>query len=185
VLGLVVVRRVVILLSSTLVKTGQPANRAARQAIVTHLFHAYFSVSRWLLIGLIVVFLVALVAGPYAWAGSLRRLVAHYARKGRNLLVAVAGRASGDSTIAWVRSHLDLLRILGVATAVLLLIALSVSWVGLVVIAVLLAAYELWLHRLGQTAPAADPATSPVPSPDGPPDGHPFAGSEAGQGPVL
>ena len=100
-------------------------------------------------------------------------------------MVPVAGRASGDTTIAWVRSHLDLLRILGVATAVLLLIALSVSWFGLVVIAVLLAAYQLGLHRLGQTAPGADSATSPAPIPDGPPNGHPVAASETAQDPVL
>jgi hypothetical protein len=168
VLGLVVVRRVVIWLSSTLVNTGQPANKAARKAVLTHLFHVYFSASRWLLIGLITVFVVALVTGPYGWAGSLRRLVARYARAGWNLMVAAPGEASGDSTIVWVRSHLDLLRIVGVGTAVLLLIAVPVSWVGFVVIAALLAAYELWLHRLGRTAPAADSATVTAPAPEVP-----------------
>jgi hypothetical protein len=46
------------------------------------LFHAYFSISRWLLIGLIVVFVVALITGPRKWAGSLRRIVSRYAREG-------------------------------------------------------------------------------------------------------
>ena len=166
VLGLVVARRVVIWLSSTLANTGQPANKAARQAIVTHLFHAYFSVSRWLLIGLIVVFMIGLVTGPYAWATSLRRSLATHARATRNLVVAKG--ASANTTLVWVRTHLDLLRILGIAVAVLLLITLSVSWAGLLVIAVLLGAYELWLHRVGQAAPAADSATLPLPPPDGP-----------------
>ena len=44
------------------------ANTSARRAILTHLFHQYFSISRWLLLGLIAVFVVALVTGPYAWA---------------------------------------------------------------------------------------------------------------------
>jgi hypothetical protein len=181
VFGLVVVRRAVIWLHSSLLNTGQPANKAARQAILTHLLHAYFSISRWLLIGLIAVLLIALVTGPYGWAGSLRRIVTTYAREGWNLIVATTGRANGDSTIAWVGSHLDLLRILGVAIAAFLLIALPVSWIGFLVIAVLLVAYELWLHRLGQTASPADSATPPKPSPDGPADRHPVARSETGQ----
>jgi hypothetical protein len=183
VLGLVVARRVAIWLTSTLVRTGQSANKAARQAVVTHLFHVYFSASRWLLIGLIVVFAVAIFTGPYGWAGSLRRAVGHYAREGWNLIVA--DRASSDTTIAWVRSHLDLLRILGVAIAVLLLIAVSVSWVGFIVIAVLLGAYELWLHRVGQTAPATDLATPPMSAFDGPSDEHPVPAGDTGQAPVL
>ena len=61
-----------------LVNTGQPANKSARRAILTHLFHQYFSISRWLLLGLIVVFVVALVTGPYGWARSLRRVVSHW-----------------------------------------------------------------------------------------------------------
>jgi hypothetical protein len=184
VLGLVVVRRAVIWLNSSLVNTGQPANKAARQAIVTHLFHIYFSASRWLLIALIIVFVVALVTGPYGWACSLRQLVGHYAREGRDLIVAAAGQASGDTTLAWVRSHLDLLRIVGVAIAVLLLIALPVSWIGFLVLAVLLVAYELWLHRIGKTASPADSATSPRSGPDGPADRHPVVRSETGQAPV-
>jgi uncharacterized membrane protein YqhA len=149
-LGLVVIRRVVGWLSATLINTGQAANKGARRAIMTHIFHQYFSISRWILVGLIVVFVVALVTGPYGWARSLRRVVSHWARAVWNLLAAGAGRAHDDRTIEWVRGHLDLLRIAGVALAVLLLIVLSVSWVGLLIIIVLLAAYEWWLYRLGR-----------------------------------
>jgi hypothetical protein len=185
VLGLVVVRRVVIWLSSALVNTGQPANKAARQAIVTHLFHAYFSLSRWLLIGLIAIFVVALVTGPYAWARSLRRIFTHYAGEGWDLIVAAGARADGQTTIAWVRSHLDLLRVLGVAVAVLLLLVLSVSWIGFLVIAVLLAAYELWVYRLAHSAPASPAASSSTTTADGPIYGQPFAPSETGPPPTV
>ncbi|HUJ66391.1 MAG TPA: hypothetical protein VLX59_12685 [Acidimicrobiales bacterium] len=179
-LGLVVVRRVVDWLSSTLVNTGPPADKAARHAILVHLFHAYFSISRWLLVGLVIVFVAAWVTGPYPWARSLRRLVSRYARDGWNLVVAVGGRARDDATIAWVRSHLDLLRVLGVAAAVLLLLILSVSWIGFLILAVLLAAYELWLHRIGQSAPASEPTTSGGTTPTGTPDANPPAPSPTG-----
>lgn len=164
-LGLVVIRRVVDWLTTSLINSGQPANKSARRAILTHIFHQYFSISRWLLVALIVVFLAALVTGPYAWAGSLRRASAHWGREGWNLVVATSGRARDDRTIEWVRAHLDLLRVLGVAVAALLLIVLSVSWIGFLVIAILLIGYEWWLYRLGRsrlgTAPGVPPAGEP------------------------
>jgi hypothetical protein len=53
-----------------------------------------------------------------------------------------------------VRAHLDLLRVAGVGVAVVLLLLLSVSFVGLLIIALLLVAYEVWLHRVGQEGPS-------------------------------
>ena len=44
---------------------------------------AALSISRWLLLGLIAVVVVALVTGPYGWTPSLRRVVSRYAREGR------------------------------------------------------------------------------------------------------
>jgi hypothetical protein len=178
-LGLVVIRRVVIWLEGTLVNTGLPANKQARRAILTQLFNNYFSVSRWILLGLLAVFVIALVTGPYAWAVSFRRFAGHWLREGWNLVVAIAGHARDDSTVEWIRSHLDLLRILGVAVAVILLIALSVSWIGLLVIIVLLAGYEFWLHRIGQAARASGPPLPPDAS-STPPDQPSTPSSEAG-----
>ena len=176
------IRRVVDWLTTTLTNTGQPANKSARRAILTHLFHQYFSISRWLLLGLIVVAVVGLITGPYGWARSLRRVVSRYAREGWNLVVAISGRPGDDRTIDWVRSHLDLLRIAGAAVAVLLLIVLSVSWIGLLVIAALLAAYEFWLRRLGRTTPTPDPAPSltSTSAPPGPADKPRPPSSETG-----
>ena len=104
------------------VDTGVPANKSARRAILSHLFHQYFSISRWLVLGIIIVFLAALISGPYPWAISLRRPGRPYGREGWNLVQAIGGRARDDSTAAWVRSHVDLLRVLGVGVAVLLII---------------------------------------------------------------
>jgi hypothetical protein len=169
---------VVNLLTNSLVDTGVPANKSARRAILSHLFHQYFSISRWLVLGIIIVFLAALISGPYPWAISLRRLAAHYGREGWNLVQAIGGRARDDSTAAWVRSHVDLLRVLGVGVAVLLIIILPISWIGFLVIAVLLAAYQWWLYRLKQTIPAPDGATST--SSSTPPDDQPPQVSQPG-----
>jgi hypothetical protein len=168
ILGLVVARRATIWLQDTLINTGKPENKAAREAIVTQLLHAFFSISRWLLIGLVIVLAVSLITGPYAWARSVRG----WARQGElvvaDLATATAGRAGGDRTVAWMRSHLDLLRIAGVGVAVLLLLVLSVSFIGFLVIAALLLAYELWLQRFAANAappaaPVAGPPAAPAP----------------------
>jgi hypothetical protein len=172
-------------LDSALVNTGQPAYKDARRAILRQLFSEYFSLSRWLLVGLIVVFVLALVTGPYAWARSFRRIVSRYAREGWDLVVDVSSRAGEDTAMAWVRSHLDLLRILGVAVTALLLLVLPVSWVGFLVIAVILGAYELWLHRVGKAAPASGSDPPPVSTPDVPPEDRSVSPGETGQAPVV
>jgi hypothetical protein len=181
VLGLVVIRRVVIWLENTLANTGQPANKPARRAILSYLFRNYFAVSRWVLLGLLVVFLAALVTGPYPWAVSLRRAAARFGTQVWNALGVVYGRARDDSTVEWIRSHLSLLQILGVALAIILLIALSVGWVGFLVIIVLLAAYEYWLYWFGKRAQALAAASSTAESSSsGPPDDRPPSTGAAG-----
>jgi hypothetical protein len=185
-LGLVVIRRVVIWLDNALSSRGIPANRPARHALVSHLFSAYFSVSRWILVGLLVVFLIALVTGPYAWARTVRAKSAVYGKKGWEVAQLGWGRARDDATTRWIRSHLDLLRVLGVALAIILLLALSVSWIGFIVIIVLLAAYEWWLYHLGKEARALT-ADSSGEGPPGPPssDDQPHAPGGAGAAPAV
>jgi hypothetical protein len=158
-IGLVVARRVVIWLQNTLVKTGKPQNKAARQAILTQVLHYFFSVSRWFLIGLFVILVIALFTGPYPWARAIRRWIRDAAVWVADIVRATADRGRDDATIAWFRSHLDLFRIGGIVLAVLLLLVLSVSFVGFLIIAVLLAAYELWLWRFGQSHPPPGPPT--------------------------
>jgi hypothetical protein len=184
VLALVVIRRVVNWLTNSLVNNGPPANTSARRAILSHLFHQYFSISRWLLLGLIAVFVIALITGPYGWAVSLRRVLTHWGREVWNMLVAISGRARDDRTMEWVRAHLDILRFAGVIVAVLLLLVISVSWVGFLVIAVLLAAYEFWLHRIGRARVTPEPATTPG-APPGDPPVEPPAPSETGSAPAV
>ncbi len=181
VLGLVVARRTVIWLANTLVSSGQFGTKAARQAIVSQVFHEFFSLSRWLIIAFVVVFAIALVTGPYAWAGPLRATATHVAGQARDVAVAVAGRAREDASMDWIRSHLDLLRIRGVVVAVVLLLAVSVSFVGFLIIAILLAGYEFWLHRLrhpATSAPAGPVEVDSSPAPHRDDDGS--ASGEAG-----
>ena len=59
ILGLVIIRRVIIYVQGTLASSVKPANKAAVQDILKQVFRNYFGVSRWLLIALLVVVVVA------------------------------------------------------------------------------------------------------------------------------
>ena len=68
----------------------------------------------------------------------------------RDLASGVVGNAQDERTLAWVNSHADWLRLGGIAVAVIILIAASVSWIGILILAVLLGLYEFGVHRLVQ-----------------------------------
>lgn len=152
ILGLVVVRRATGWLQDSLVSTGQPANKAARQAIVDHLMHGFFTLSAWLLVALAVPLVVTLVTGPYPWARRLRGWLGRVWEGVRRLAAATVEKGRADGTVTWVRAHLGALRLAGVVVAVVVMLAASVSFIGFLVVAGLLVLYELWLQRLGQTA---------------------------------
>ena len=148
VLGLVVIRRGVWWLQGDLVNTGKPENKAAREAILHQVTHGLFTASGWLIGGLALVFLLALITGPYGWARSMRGYLAEGGRRAWALAVATAGKAGDESTVVWVRTHTGALRIGGVVVAILLMLVFSVSFIGFLVIAALLGLYELWLRRI-------------------------------------
>jgi hypothetical protein len=156
-LALIVVRRAVIWLQSDLVAQAKPANQAALTVITGQIFHGLFTLTLWFLIGGLILIVLALLSGPYRWAVATRSQARHGGQAIAHLGSALAGHASGDATVTWIRRHLDLLRLGGAVIAALALLIFSVNWVTLLIIAALLALYEFGLHRLHQTEPAAQP----------------------------
>jgi hypothetical protein len=158
-LVMVIFRRAVIWLQDKLISTGNPANEAARKSIVDQLLSGFFTASVWILSIALAVTVVALITGPYRWAVTSRNWVRAQAVAGwRVTRDAVSGKSAAGQ---WVLGHIDLLRVAGGLLAVLLLLVVNVSWVGLLIIVVLLAGYEFWLYRLAAAArPAAHPKTA-------------------------
>jgi hypothetical protein len=94
--------------------------------------------------------LVAIVSGPYPWAARLRGWV-------RDVAVAATGAAGGAGdtrTAEWVAAHRHLLMFGGAAVAAVVLLAADVSFLGLLVLAIILAAYEVLVYRAGSAASA-------------------------------
>ena len=155
-----ILRRAVMWMQNDLINNGRPENKDARNVIVHGLLHGFFTASVWVLAIAAAIVLVALLTGPYGWAVKLRGWV----RSGAVATVGlIRGAAEHDATAAWVRGHLDPLRIGGGLLALLLILVLDVTFVWLLVILVLLAAYEFWLYRVGvaaRTTATHEPSTS-------------------------
>ncbi|MFD7668719.1 hypothetical protein [Streptomyces sp. NPDC059788] len=113
----------------------------------------------------IVLAVLAYLVGPGRLPVGLRHHTARGARAtGRLTVRAGRGLARGGSLRPWVREHADALRVAGVVLAALIALLLS-SWTSLLVIAVVLAAYEVAVTLAlrdgsspgrGEAAPGAD-----------------------------
>ena len=97
----------------------------------------------------------------------LRRGVVETAR---TVGTAVVNGSQDPATIAWVGANVDRLRISGTVVGLVLLWWLDLSWLGLLVLALLVGAYELVVHRLAEQAtvtedkdrPEVEPADAPA-----------------------
>jgi len=163
-LGLIVIRRAMFWLQSDLIGKAKPANHAALTVITGQVLHGLFTVTEWFLIGGLILAVLTLLSGPYRWAVALRSGVRRAAQAVADLGSALLGHATSDTTVTWIRRHLDLLRIGGAVIAALALLIFSVNWVGFLIIAALLALYEYGLHRLRQPQPAAEPSAHQRPA---------------------
>jgi hypothetical protein len=134
-------------------KGSVPAVRATTDALLSGLFDG----TRILVWILVVALAVVWVTGPTDRAGALRRRAASAA-------AAVAGAASERSndpaTATWLIAHRPVLQAAGVVVAVVLLLWLNLGWFGMLLLLVILGAYEWVLARL--EGPGDDDAGQPV-----------------------
>ena len=89
---------------------------------------------------------IALITGPYGWAVTTRRRTSALAR---SITSSASDPARQESTVVWVRAHREALQLGGGIVFILLLLILNLSWVGFLLVAALVALFEIWLARLG------------------------------------
>jgi len=145
-LGFVIVRRAGFRLQDSLSASGPPEGKEARKAVLHQVLSGFYDISAWLIVAAIVVVFVAWVTGPYRAAAAVRRT----ARGISDMAVAAVQNSSGGdpAALSFVRRHYDLLRIAGVAVAILLLLVIDINLIWFLVIAALLVLYEVGLTRL-------------------------------------
>lgn len=136
-IGVALVRRVGIRARSEVVGgIDDRVDADAAGAVVDAFLGPLLDVTRALLVALLVVAVIAVLTGPYPRVARLRARVAEGARR--------AG--DDDRALAWIEAHRATLQVSGIVVGLLALVLLDLSFVGLVVLAVVIGAFELALH---------------------------------------
>ncbi len=120
-------------------------NVEAVRAATDAMFQGLFDGTRLVLWGLVLALAVLWLTGPGARARATRRRTGAAASA---ISGAARERSTDPATVAWLTAHRDILMVAGVVAAVVLLIWLNLSWLGILVLLVLLGAYEIALNRL-------------------------------------
>jgi hypothetical protein len=145
-LGLALIRRLAIRGQEELLGSIRlDGVRGAAKVVSDQFVDPLLANTQTILLGLALVAAIALLSGPYRWAVWLRRNVMALGRVAGRGGSVVSERAAGA---AWVRTNRSALQIGGVVVAVLALIVLDLSFVGLAVLAALFVVYEAVLHEV-------------------------------------
>jgi hypothetical protein len=112
-------------------------SRDAVGIVMSNVFSGLVLITTIVIIAAVIVGVGAYLAGRPAW---LERL--------RTRLSAAASSDSAGSARTWVAAHRDGLRLAGVAVALIVLFLVGLSWVSVIVVLLLLGAYELGVGNL-------------------------------------
>jgi len=147
-LGVVLVRRLGIRVEDDVVDLVKPENRDAVQVVIGAFVSSLLDATAWILAIALAVFAVALLTGPYGWARALRRRTGSVGGTVVGAVRAAVTRTQDERSAEWVGAHREALQLGGVVVAILVLLLVDASWLGLAVLALLVGAFELVLWRI-------------------------------------
>jgi hypothetical protein len=151
---MIVERRVVIHAQGELANNAH--NPQVANIIFGDLLHGFFVLTAWVLGVALALLVITVLVGPYRWAVAVRAWVKRTWRG-----IASGGPAERRGLVGWIASHAGGLQLGGVIVAGILFLIVSVSWVSFLIIAVLLAAYEIFLQWLKHAPPDEAPTSGP------------------------
>lgn len=125
-------------------------NKGAADAVVSTFVDPLTNSAAIVLWALAAIALIAVLTGPYDWAVRLRHAVFGFTRTAGT---TVRDRARDEQTLVWIVDHADLLKVAGYVLGVLLLWWAPWTWWSILLIAALVAAWQLVLARIVGTGP--------------------------------
>jgi hypothetical protein len=147
-LGVVLLRRLGLRLEDDVVDLAKPDNQDAVRVVVGAFVSSLLDATVWILVITVAVFAVALLTGPYRWARALRHGVASAGHFGGRAVAAAVTHSRDERTVEWVDAHRDALQLGAIAVAVLVLLVADLSWLGLVLLALVVGGFELAVWRI-------------------------------------
>jgi hypothetical protein len=153
-LGVVLIRRIGLRAEDEVVDLAKPENREAVGVVVGAFIDSLLDATAWILAAAALVAVVALLTGPYPWAVALRRRTASLARALAAAVGAATTRRPDEATVAWVVEHRELLQLGGVVAGIVVLLLVDLSWLWILLLALVIAAYELAVVRIAKLTPS-------------------------------
>ena len=149
-IGTVLVRRVAFGLEDDLAALPPTdAGRDAAAVAVAVFLDPLTTFAAWSMAVAAVVVVMAVVTGSYPWVVLLRRRVAGLAR---TVSSTAAAQARNEATAAWVTANRDALLVAGVVVGLFVLWTVELSWLGLLLVIGLVAAFEAVVYRIGTSS---------------------------------
>jgi hypothetical protein len=160
----IILRRVLFMLSEQVLDQVKEVNRAAADVVLSAVVDPVTNAAGTVLWVVAIIALVAVVTGPYPWVVSMRSSLLGTAS---GLASAADGRMRDPQTLAWIVSHADALRLAGYGFGVVMLWFLDLTWLTFLLVAALVAGWQVFLNRVAP--PADDSGEQPPLGPPGTP----------------
>jgi hypothetical protein len=161
-IGMVLIRRVGFRLQDEVAALPpRPQGKESAELAAEAFLQPLTTFGAWVLAGAAVVAVLAVLTGNYPWVVGLRRRVGVLWTEA---VTATGERAHDERTATWITEHSDALLAAGGIVALVILWFADLSWVGLLVVLALIAAFELAVYRIG-TQPGTPSTQPPAPRP--------------------
>jgi hypothetical protein len=156
---LVLIRRLGLRIEGDVVeRILDPTRREAARSVAVSFVDPLLDFTVYALWVLAAIALVTLITGPYRWAVAIRRGAVRVGATAARTASAAGDRATDEATIAWLRANVPALQVGGVVVGLLIMLAFDLSWLGLFMLILLIAAYEAAVWWLGESATPAGSA---------------------------
>jgi hypothetical protein len=156
-LGVVLIRRLGLRLEDDVVELVRPENREAAGVVVGAFVSSLLDATAWILGIAAAIAAIAAVTGPYPWARALRSGTVAGGRAVAGAVRSAVRRRPDDPVVAWVGAHREVLQVGGIVAGILALLVVDLSWLGLVLLVVLVGAFELGVQRIADIGPGGEP----------------------------
>ena len=137
-----------------MVDLAKPDNQQAVGVVVGAFVDSLLDATAWILASAALVAVVALLTGPYSWARALRRRTVSLVHALAAAVRSAVTQRPDEATVAWVVAHRELLQLSGIVLGIVMLLVVDLSWLGILLLALIIGGFELAVARIADLTPS-------------------------------